>query len=158
MNGKDKLFMKNCGLFSFDELASHERFFPSLLLYNIFLDMLTMHSINLYGKYAKVVLRTLKNWITLGLTLGSELFLRNSSLFIVVRRKYEWLKEKRYSTLLTYYSLTSVCIFSILLSRHFLGFWQGEFVQQSRASLVGDHLLYSHGLNVWLRGGVLRRN
>ena len=48
----------------------------------------------------------------------------------------------------TLYTLTSVCIFSILLSRHFLGFWQGEFVQQSRASLVGDHLLYSHDLNV----------
>lgn len=53
--------MKNGGLFLFDELASHERFFPSLLLYNISLDMLTMHSINVYGTYAKVVLRTLKN-------------------------------------------------------------------------------------------------
>ena len=37
---------------------------------------------------------------------------------------------------LTLYSITSVCIFSILLSRHFLRLWQGEFVQQSRASLV----------------------
>ena len=44
--------------------------------------------------------------------------------------------------------LTSVCIFFILLPIHFLGFRQGECVQQSRASLVGDHLLYSHGLNV----------
>ena len=25
----------------------------------------------------------------------------------------------------------------------------GEFVQQSRASLVGDHFLYTHGLTVW---------
>ena len=56
------------------------------------------------------------------------------------------------------YSLRSVCIFSILLHRHFLGFWQGEFVQQSRASLVGDHLLYSHDLSVWFRRDVLRRN
>ena len=37
-------------------------------------------------------------------------------------------------TLLTLYSLTSVCIFSILLPRHFPGFLQGEFVEQSRAS------------------------
>ena len=59
---------------------------------------------------------------------------------------------------LTLYSLTSVWIFSILLPRHFQGFWQGEFVQQSKASLVGDHLLYSHDLNVWFRGDVVRRN
>ena len=49
---------------------------------------------------------------------------------------------------LTLYSTTSMCIFSILLPRHFLGFLQGEFVQQSRDSFVGDHLLYSHDLNV----------
>ena len=52
---------------------------------------------------------------------------------------------------LTLYSLTSVCIFSILLPRHFLRFWQGEFVQQSRASLLGAHLLYPHDLDVWFR-------
>ena len=40
----------------------------------------------------------------------------------------------------------SVCIFSTLFSIHFLGCWQGEFVQQSRASLVDDHFLYSHDL------------
>ena len=39
----------------------------------------------------------------------------------------------------TLYTLTSVCIFSILLSRHFLQCWQEEFVYQSRTSLVGDH-------------------
>ena len=44
-------------------------------------------------------------------------------------------------TWLTLYSLTSVCIFSMLLPRHFLRFWQGEFVQQSRVSLVDDLLL-----------------
>ena len=60
--------------------------------------------------------------------------------------------------ILTLYSITSVCIFSILLPRHFLRLWQGEFVQQSRASLVGDHLLYSHDLDVWFRGDVVWRN
>ena len=49
---------------------------------------------------------------------------------------------------LTLYSSTSMCIFFILLPRHFLGFLQGEFVQQSRDYFVGDHLLYSHDLNV----------
>ena len=37
----------------------------------------------------------------------------------------------------------SVCIFSILLSIHFLRCLQGEVVYQSRASLVWDHLLHS---------------
>ena len=60
--------------------------------------------------------------------------------------------------ILTLYSITSVCIFSILLSRHFLRLWQGEFVQQSRASLVGDHFLYSHDLDVWFRADVVWRN
>ena len=58
----------------------------------------------------------------------------------------------------TLYSLTSVCIFSILFPRHFLMFLQGEFVQQSKASLVGDHLLYSHDLSVWSSGDVVGRN
>ena len=49
---------------------------------------------------------------------------------------------------LTLYTLTSVYIFSILFSIHFLWCWQGEFVKQSRASLVGDHFFYSHDLNV----------
>ena len=44
-------------------------------------------------------------------------------------------------------SPTSICIFSALLSKHFLRCWQGEFIQQSRVSLAGDHLLYSHDLN-----------
>ena len=46
------------------------------------------------------------------------------------------------------YTLTSVCIFSILFSIHFLGCCQEEFVERSRASLVADHFLYSHDLNV----------
>ena len=53
---------------------------------------------------------------------------------------------------------TSVCIFSILLFMHFLRCWQGEFVWQSRASLVGDHFLYSHDLNVCFRGDIVRRS
>ena len=44
---------------------------------------------------------------------------------------------------------TSVCIFSILFSIHFLWCWQGEFVEQSRASLVGDQFLDSQDLNVF---------
>ena len=43
---------------------------------------------------------------------------------------------------------TSVSIFSILFSIHFSRYWQGEFVKQSRASLVGDHFLHSRDLNV----------
>ena len=54
--------------------------------------------------------------------------------------------------LVTLYALKSVCIFSIMFSIHFLRCWQGEFVEQSRTSLVGDHFLYSHDLNVWFRG------
>ena len=41
----------------------------------------------------------------------------------------------------TFYTLTSVCIFSIVFFIHFLRCWQGEFVEQSRATLVGDHFL-----------------
>ena len=61
------------------------------------------------------------------------------------------------SLLLTPYTLTSESIFSILFSIHFVRCWQGEFIQQSRASVVGDHLLYSHDLDVWFRGDVVRR-
>ena len=39
-----------------------------------------------------------------------------------------------------------------------LWYWQGEFVKQSRASLVGDHFLYSRDLNVWFRADKVRRN
>ena len=54
-------------------------------------------------------------------------------------------------------TLTSVCIISILFSIHFLWCWQGEFVQRSRASLVGDHFLYSCDLNVSVSGDFVRR-
>ena len=53
---------------------------------------------------------------------------------------------------LSLYTLTSVCIFSTLISKHFLRCWQGEFVWQPRASLEGDQFLYSPDFNVWFRG------
>ena len=49
---------------------------------------------------------------------------------------------------LALYILTSIQIFSILFSIHFLMHCQGEFVKQSRGSTVGDHFLHSHDLNV----------
>ena len=49
---------------------------------------------------------------------------------------------------LTLYTLTSVCIFSLLFSIYFLRKCHGELVQKSRASLVGDHFPYSHELPV----------
>ena len=48
-------------------------------------------------------------------------------------------------SLSTLYTLTSVCIFSILFSRNFLRCCWGESVLWSRASLVIDCFLYSHG-------------
>ena len=68
------------------------------------------------------------------------------------------LRIRQAGILLTIYTLTSVCIFSILFSVHFRRGWQGEFVSQSRAALVGDHLLYSHGFHVWFRADIVRRN
>ena len=59
---------------------------------------------------------------------------------------------------LSLYTLTSVCIFSILFSIHFLICWPGEFVEQSRGSSVDDHFLYSHDLNVWFMEDTERRN
>ena len=58
---------------------------------------------------------------------------------------------------LTLYTLTSVCIFSILFSIHFLRCWQGELAR-SKASVVFDHFHYSHDLSVWIRGDIVRRN
>ena len=60
--------------------------------------------------------------------------------------------------LLTLYTLTSVCIFSILLTIHSLWYWKGEFVQQSWNSSVDGHFLYSYNLNVWFRVDTVRRN
>ena len=55
------------------------------------------------------------------------------------------------------YTITSVGIFSILFSLHYLGCWQGEVVKPS-TFLSCDHFLYSQDLNVWFRGDIVRRN
>ena len=59
---------------------------------------------------------------------------------------------------LTLYILISLYKFSILFSIHFLGCWQGDFAQQSRACVLVDHFLYSHDLNVWFRADIIRGN
>ena len=56
------------------------------------------------------------------------------------------------------YTLTSVRIFSILFSKHFLRWWQREFLSQSRAYLVADHFLFSRDRNTWFSGYTVRRN
>ena len=45
-------------------------------------------------------------------------------------------------SLLTLFIITSICVFFILFFIHSLRWWHGEFFYQSRASLVGDNLLY----------------
>ena len=40
---------------------------------------------------------------------------------------------------------------------NFLRCWQGELVEQSKASLVGDHFLHSHELTALFRGDADRR-
>ena len=69
-----------------------------------------------------------------------------------------FLFSTRHFIVLTLYTLTSVRIFSIMFSLHLLRCWRGEFVYQSRASLVSDNFLYSRDLNVQLRGDFVRRN
>ena len=44
---------------------------------------------------------------------------------------------------LIFYTLVSVCLFSLLFFINLLSCQPGEFVQQSRACLVGDRFLYS---------------
>ena len=56
--------------------------------------------------------------------------------------------------ILNLYSLTSVSKFCILFSIHFLGYWQGEFVLQSRVSLVSWYFLFSHDSGVMLLGEI----
>lgn len=56
--------------------------------------------------------------------------------------------------LLTLYTITSVWIFTILFSINFLIRWQGEFVQQARASFVGDHFLYSCNLDIGFKSDI----
>ena len=56
------------------------------------------------------------------------------------------------------YTLAAVCIFSVLLSLHFLWYWQGEYTKQSKASEAGDHFLYSHDPYGWFNNHTVRRN
>ena len=47
------------------------------------------------------------------------------------------------------YTLTSVCIFSILFSNEYISYGsEEENLFSNLVSLVGDHFLYSHDLNV----------
>ena len=60
--------------------------------------------------------------------------------------------------LIALYTLTTTtCIFFILDYMHVLRCWFGKFLEQSRASSVDDHCLYSHD-NVWLKSDIVRRN
>ena len=59
---------------------------------------------------------------------------------------------------LTLYTPTLISKFSLLFSIHSKWYWQGEFVQQSRTSLGGDHFVCSYDRNVCFRGGIVRRN
>ena len=54
--------------------------------------------------------------------------------------------------------LLLVSCFLLWLSKHFLLYQHGEFVQQSRASLVGDQLFYSADLNGVFQRDMVRRN
>ena len=58
---------------------------------------------------------------------------------------------------LTFYTLRSVCIFSLPFAIHLLWHRQGEFVQQGRASFVSDHFFFSYDLNVWFSGNTVWR-
>ena len=51
-----------------------------------------------------------------------------------------------------------VLVFSVLFSLHFKRYWLGEFVKKSGTSQIGDHFRYSHDLNMWFRGDIVRRN
>ena len=68
-----------------------------------------------------------------------------------------WVRTNQ-NVCLTLYTLTSVFIFSTLVSVHLLRCWKGEFVWQAGVSLVHDQFLYSHDINVWFSGDIVRRN
>ena len=75
--------------------------------------------------------------------------------FRIIDHVYTWLSSK---CVIPLYTLTSVCIFSILIPIHFFRCWQKDFVQSSWASIHGDHFLYSHDLNVRFSSDIVRRN
>ena len=64
----------------------------------------------------------------------------------IFKQYSSYIHKTDYMMSLTLYTLTSVCIFSILFSLHLLMCWKGEFVEQSRGSSVDYHFLYSHDL------------
>ena len=66
--------------------------------------------------------------------------------------------QRLYLGILTFYTQTTVCIFRILFSIDFLWRWQGRIVNQSKTSFVVDDFLYSRGVNVWFKGGIVRRS
>ena len=62
-------------------------------------------------------------------------------------------KSSRPRPLLIPYTLTSVCIFSIVFSIHF----PAADKENLRASLVGNHFIYTRDLNVLFRSDILRK-
>ena len=72
--------------------------------------------------------------------------------------------EKRYTVHWSYVSpfVTLYTSLSELFSPYYFLYisrcWQGECFEQSRASLVGDHFMYSHDLSVWFRSVTVMRN
>ena len=52
----------------------------------------------------------------------------------------------------------SVCMFFVLFPLHFPTSLQGDFVQKSRASLLGNYFLYSRDLIVLPRDYIVGRN
>ena len=80
--------------------------------------------------------------------------------FFEIKKHFRGAQEARVALgyPLTLYTLMSVCIFSLLLFIYFLTYWKGEFASQSRASLVGDHFLYTLDFKQWFWGDILRRN
>lgn len=93
------------------------------------------------------------------LTKKTQMKWRGLFLYLLAFWMAETKKEKRkQSFVLAFYTPTSVCVFSLLWSLHFLWYWQGEFVEKSRASSIGDHFQYSYDLNGWFRSNTVPRN
>lgn len=93
------------------------------------------------------------------LTKKTQMKWRGLFLYLLAFWMAETKKEKRkQSFVLAFYTPTSVCVFCLLWSLHFLWYWQGEFVEKSRASSIGDHFQYSYDLNGWFRSNTVPRN
>ena len=70
-------------------------------------------------------------------------------------------RKKVYSTLILCFSFCNPSLSELFSPYYFLYIsrcWQGECFEQSRASLVGDHFMYSHDLHVWFRSVTVMRN